>query len=125
MTAITPLTISSLTTCSSSYCLVDDLYAERVPRALFRCPQYECMEMSDAEMLTLSVVREALSIDSASSFIRFIQREYEHLFARLLSRDCYSQGYRIWISECSYGPTRPAEAELNRQFTELMGLYGL
>lgn len=92
MTAITPLAITSLDDVFLLvYCLIDDLYAELAPTAVRQRPQHERIEMSDAEVLTLSVLQEALSMDSESSFLRFVRREYGHLFPRLLARDRYSR----------------------------------
>ena len=61
MTAITPLAITSLDDVFLLvYCLIDDLYAELAPTAVRQRPQHERIEMSDAEVLTLSVLQEAL-----------------------------------------------------------------
>ena len=95
MTAITPLVISSLDDVFLvAYCLVDDLYAELAPPALRERPRHERLEMSDAEVLTLSLMQEALSMDSESSFLRFVRRNLPHLFPHLLSRDRYSRRRR-------------------------------
>lgn len=73
------------------YTLVDDLYKELVPEAIQARSQHERIELSDSEVLTLSIVQEALSMDSEESFCRFIRRNYLALFPRLLSRDRYSR----------------------------------
>jgi transposase len=95
MTAITPLDTPSLDDVFLlAYCLIDDLYVELAPPSLRQRPRYERLEMSDAEVLTLSVMQEALSIDSESSFMRFVRRNLAHLFPRLLTRDRYSRRRR-------------------------------
>lgn len=92
MTAVTPPPIASLDDVFLTvFCLIDDLYRERVPTAIRERPCHERIEMSDAEVLTPSVVQEALSMDSEASFLRFVAREHRHLFPRLLSRDRYTR----------------------------------
>lgn len=57
------------------FCYVDDLYRERVPETIQRRSQHERIEMSDAE----------------ESFLRFVRKNYLHLFPRLRSRDRYNR----------------------------------
>lgn len=71
------------------FCTLDDLYRELVPDAIRRRSQHRRIEFSDAEVLTLSLMQEALSNDSERSFHRFVQKNYLHLFPRLVSRDRY------------------------------------
>jgi len=56
------------------YCTLDDLYQEVVPDAIQRRSQYQRIAFSDAEVLTLSLMQEALSMDSERSFHRFVQK---------------------------------------------------
>lgn len=97
MTAITPegstpVAVTSLDDVFLiAFCILDDLYKELAPEAVRERPRHERIEMSDSEVLTLSVVQEALSIDSEASFLRLVRRDYGHLFPRLLSRDRYSR----------------------------------
>ena len=76
------------------FCYVDDLYNELVPEPIQRRSQYKRIEMSDAEVITLSIMQEALSMDSEESFLRFVSKNYRHLFPRLLSRDRYNRRRR-------------------------------
>jgi hypothetical protein len=71
------------------YCTVDDLYQELVPDSIQRRSQHRRIAFSDSEVLTLSLMQEALSMDSERSFHRFVCKNYLHLFPRLLSRDRY------------------------------------
>lgn len=71
------------------FCTLDDLYQEVVPEAIQRRSQYQRIAFSDAEVLTLSLMQEALSMDSERSFHRFVQKNYRHLFPQLVSRDRY------------------------------------
>lgn len=73
------------------YTLIDDLYVTLVPEAVKRRSQYGRIELSDSEVLTLSVMQEALSMDSEESFFRFIRRNYLYLFPHLVSRDRYNR----------------------------------
>jgi hypothetical protein len=73
------------------FCHVDDLYNELVPEALRHRSQHHRIEMSDAEVITLSLMQEALSMDSEESFLRFVRKNYLHLFPRLLARDRYNR----------------------------------
>ena len=98
MTAVTPQAIPAPTSLDDVFlivfCLIDDLYAEVAPPALRERSQHERIETSDSEVLTLSVMQEALSMDSEASFLRFVAREHGPLFPRLLSRDRYSRRRR-------------------------------
>ena len=98
MTAVTPQAIAAPTSLDDvfliTFCLIDDLYGELAPPELRQRPRHERIEMSDAEVLTLSVMQEALSMDSEASFLRFVAREHGHLFPRLLARDRYTRRRR-------------------------------
>lgn len=71
------------------FCTIDDLYREVVPERVRLRSQHQRIAFSDAEVLTLSVMQEALSNDSERSFHRFVAKNYLHLFPRLLSRERY------------------------------------
>lgn len=71
------------------YCLLDDLYEEHVPSAVRLRSQHGRIQFSDSEVLTLSLMQEALSNDSERSFHRFVQKNYLHLFPQLVTRDRY------------------------------------
>lgn len=76
------------------FCFIDDLYNEHVPALIRRRSQYERIECSDSEVLTLSVMQEALSMDSEESFLRFVRKNYLPLFPLLPSRDRYNRRRR-------------------------------
>lgn len=73
------------------FCLVDDLYNDLVPDAVRHRSQHHRIEMSDAEVITLSIMQEALSMDSEDSFLRYVRKNYLPLFPQLLARDRYSR----------------------------------
>jgi len=71
------------------YCIVDDLYLEVAPdRVRFRNGA-DRMRMTDAEIITLSVMQEGQSNDSELSFHRVVEKDYRHLFPDLISRSRY------------------------------------
>jgi hypothetical protein len=74
-----------------AYCLIDDRYKERVPQAVQRRSQYERIECSDSEVITISVMQEALSMDSEESFFRYLRKNHRGLFPHLLARDRYNR----------------------------------
>jgi hypothetical protein len=76
------------------YCTIDDLYNELVPTCIQARSQHERITCSDSEVLTLSAMQEALSMDSEESFLRFVRKNYLHLFPHLLSRDRYNRHRR-------------------------------
>ena len=71
------------------YCLVDDLYRELVPDDVRLRPGHTRMALSDSEVITLSLMQEALSIDSEVSFVRALRREHADLFPGLIERSRY------------------------------------
>ena len=92
MTEVTPEATASLEDLFLTvFCLIDDLYQELVPEALRYRSQHRRIEMSDSEVITLSIMQEALSMDSEESFLRFVRRNYLHLFPVLLARDRYNR----------------------------------
>lgn len=71
------------------FCTIDDLYRELVPASIQQRSQHRRIAFSDSEVLTLSLMQEALSMDSERSFHRFVKKNYLHLFPKLLARDRY------------------------------------
>ena len=71
------------------FCLVDDLYRQTVPDAVRFRPGHDRQKLSDAEVITLSVLQEARSNDSETSFVRQMRRDYPELFPGLLSTSRY------------------------------------
>ena len=77
------------------FCTTDELYQEVVPERIRLRSQHRRIAFSDAEVLTLSVMQEALSNDSERSFHRFVVKNYLHLFPQLVSRDRYHRMQRF------------------------------
>lgn len=71
------------------FCLIDDLYRELAPEAVRLRPGHTRMALSDAEVITLSVLQEARSNDSEASFLRTMRRDHPGLFPGLLSQSRY------------------------------------
>ena len=69
------------------YCVIDDLYPKVDPDQF--CNGAARMRMTDAEIITLSVMQEGQSNDSELSFHRILQKGCLHLFPDLISRSQY------------------------------------
>lgn len=90
MTAVTPPPTPALNDLFLLvYCLLDDIYDELVPDEVRFRPGHERCDLTDAEVLTLSLMQEALSIDSETAFIRFMRRNHLSLFPQLVERSRY------------------------------------
>ena len=71
------------------FTLIDDLYTEHVPLPIRKRSQRERITFSDSEVITHSIMQQALSNDSKRSFHRFVEKNFLHLFPRLITRDRY------------------------------------
>lgn len=95
MTAVTPQAIATEAPVPTAdlfllvYTLVDDLYRALVPDRVRLRPGHARMTLSDPEVVTLSLMQEALSIDSEHAFVRFVQRDHPTLFPGLRDRSRY------------------------------------
>lgn len=95
MTEVTPeATLSLEDLFLTVFCHIDDLYQTIVPHAIKERSQYERIDLADSEVITLTIMQEALSMDAEESFLRFIQKNYLYLFPCLLSRDRYNRRRR-------------------------------
>ena len=71
------------------YCIVEDLYLEAAPDWV-RCRNGTGrMEMTDAEIITISIMQEGRSNDSELSFHRVVKKDYLRLFPDLICRSRY------------------------------------
>ncbi len=95
MTAVTPEAIATEALVSTAdlflvvYALIDDLYRALVPDRVRLRPGHHRMTLSDPEVITLSLMQEALSTDSEHAFVRFVQRDHPTLFPGLHDRSRY------------------------------------
>ena len=90
MTAVTPQAIASTADLFLVvYTLVDDLYQALVPDPVRLRPGYNRMTLSDSEVVTLSLMQEALSLDSEHAFVRRVRRDHQALFPGLRDRTRY------------------------------------
>jgi len=71
------------------YCIVDDLYQDIAPEAIRFRNGTDPMDMTDPEIITLSIMQEGRSNDSELSFHRRVEVDYLHLFPDLISRSRY------------------------------------
>jgi len=71
------------------FVFVDDLYQATAPDHIRYRRGHGRLHLSDSEVLTLSLLQEALSLDSEASFFLHARRSFLHLFPRLVSRDRY------------------------------------
>jgi len=71
------------------YCIVDDLYINVAPDAVRFRNGIDRVSMTDAEVITLSIMQEGRSNDSELSFHRVVKKDYLHLFPDLLCRSRY------------------------------------
>jgi hypothetical protein len=76
------------------YCIVDELYQEVTPDWIRLRNGADRMDMTDPEVITLSIMQEGrlqdfLRNDSELSFHRGVQKDYLHLFPDLISRSRY------------------------------------
>ena len=71
------------------YCAIDELYQEVAPEWVRKRPGSDRMQMTDPEIICLSVMQEGQSNDSELSFHRVVQKDYLHLFPGLVSRSRY------------------------------------
>lgn len=71
------------------FCLIDDLYRDLVPEAVRLRPGHARMALSDPEVITLSVLQEARSNDSETSFLRMMRRDHPGFFPGLLCQSRY------------------------------------
>lgn len=95
MTEATPQATASLEDLFLTvFCHIDDLYREIVPPSVKERSQHERIDLSDSEVITLSIMQEALSMDAEDSFLRFVDKNYRYLFPRLLARDRYNRRRR-------------------------------
>lgn len=71
------------------FCLIDELYNQLVPDSVRYRPGHDRIEFTDSEVITLSIMQEALSNDSELSFHRIVRKDHGHLFPKLLERSRY------------------------------------
>lgn len=95
------------------FTLLDDLYTEHVPSHIRERSQHKRITFSDSEVLTLSIMQEALSNDSERSFHRFVEKNFLPLFPRLITRDRYHRRRKalMGVQELLFGKLSRALSE--------------
>lgn len=71
------------------FSLIDDLYKLGVPDSVRYRPGHDRITFSDSEVITLSIMQEALSNDSELSFHRLVVKNYRYLFPAMVERSRY------------------------------------
>ena len=71
------------------FTVIDDLYEEIVPERVKARPGKERITFSDSEVITLSILQEASSNDSETSFHRLVEKDHLELFPDLIERSRY------------------------------------
>lgn len=93
MTAVTPQAIPAPDSTADLflvvYAVVDDLYRDLAPDYVRYRPGHHRMALSDSEVVTLSLMQEALSVDSEHAFVRRVRRDHQALFPGLRDRSRY------------------------------------
>ena len=100
------------------FCLIDDLYRQLVPDAVRFRPGHHRMKLSDAEVITLSVLQEARSNDSETSFVRSMRRDYPGLFPGLLSTSRYHRRRKALV-----GVQQTLFAHLASEYARVAGWF--
>lgn len=72
-----------------AFTVIDDLYQQFVPERVKTRPGHERITFSDSEVITLSILQEASSNDSKTSFHRLIEKDHLDLFPDLIERSRY------------------------------------
>jgi hypothetical protein len=71
------------------YCIVDDLHHEAAPDWVRFRNGADRMDMTDPEVITISIMQEGQSNDSELGFHRVVRKNYLHLFPDLICRSRY------------------------------------
>jgi len=87
-------------------CTIEELYREAAPDRVRTRPGSDRLEMSDAEIITLSVMQEGRLGGSELSFHRMVEKDYQHLFPDLLSRSRYHRVQKFLHSKDPMGIQR-------------------
>jgi hypothetical protein len=77
--------------CTCVYVIVDDIWQtirRQIPRS---GPE---SEFSDSEVMTLAIVAEIVEMDEEKAFLKYIERNHQHLFPKLPDRTRYNRRRR-------------------------------
>ena len=77
-----------------SFVLIDDVYNEIIPTAIKNRRNISESKLSDSEIITISLVGEALTIDSENAWFNFVKKNYKDLFPDICDRSRFNRTKR-------------------------------
>jgi len=77
-----------------SFVLIDDVYNEIIPNSIKNRRNISKSKLSDSEIITISLVGEALTIDSEKAWFYFVKKNYKDLFPNICDRTRFNRSKR-------------------------------
>ncbi len=77
-----------------SFVLIDDVYNEIIPNSIKNRRNISESKLSDSEIITISLVGEALTIDSEKAWFYFVKKNYKDLFPDICDRTRFNRTKR-------------------------------
>ena len=77
-----------------SFVLIDDVYNEIIPSSIKNRRNILESKLSDSEIITISIVGEALTIDSEKAWFYFVKKNYKDLFPNICDRTRFNKTKR-------------------------------
>ena len=77
-----------------SFVLIDDVYNEIIPTSIKNRRNIFESRLSDSEIITISLVGEALTIDSEKAWFHFVKKNYKDLFPTICDRTRFNRTKR-------------------------------
>lgn len=77
-----------------SFVLIDDVYNEIIPESIKNRRNVSECKLSDSEIITISIVGEALTIDSEKAWFYFVKKNYLDLFPNMCDRTRFNKTKR-------------------------------
>jgi hypothetical protein len=77
-----------------SFVLIDDVYNEIIPTSIKNRRNISQSKLSDSEIITISLVGEALTIDSENAWFNFVKKNYKDLFPDICDRTRFNRTKR-------------------------------
>ena len=77
-----------------AFVLIDDVYNEIIPASIRNRRNVVESKLSDSEIITISIVGEALTIDSEKAWFYFVKKNYKDLFPEICDRTRFNRTKR-------------------------------
>ncbi|WP_297423362.1 IS982 family transposase [Clostridium sp.] len=74
--------------------LIDDVYNEIIPESIRNRRNTSESKLTDSEIITISIVGEALTIDSEKAWFYFVKKNYSDLFPNMCDRTRFNKTKR-------------------------------